>query len=135
MMAENVDTEVEIIASSDGKNAVEIHLFTVQPVDETLKRKLDSVQSHSKDYFHSAHKLIFGHRGMGSTFKYLLSEGKIVEPVENTIPAFNAVADNGGDGFEFDVMVTRDEKLVIYHDFHVALKVEVCCKSFKFQKQ
>lgn len=43
---------------------------------------------------------------------------------ENTLFAFLAAAKAGFDGAELDVQLTRDEKLVVFHDFR--LKPELC---------
>lgn len=41
---------------------------------------------------------------------------------ENTIQAFQAAADSGATGLEFDIILTRDGHLVINHDFVVTAK-------------
>src|SRR6266852_1888705 len=43
---------------------------------------------------------------------------------ENTLFAFVSAAKAGYDGAELDVQMTRDEKLVVFHDFR--LKRELC---------
>ena len=48
--------------------------------------------------------LIFGHRGL------------FVNAKENTMAAFHAAIDNGADGIELDVQLTKDNKMVIIHD-------------------
>lgn len=46
---------------------------------------------------------------------------------ENTLFAFASAARAGFDGAELDVQLTRDEKLVVFHDFH--LNPELCRDS------
>jgi len=46
---------------------------------------------------------------------------------ENTLFAFASAASAGFDGAELDVQLTRDEKLVVFHDFH--LNPELCRDS------
>ncbi len=41
-------------------------------------------------------------------------------PIENTLPAFAACIAQGADGIEFDVRLTRDSRLVVYHDDRIA---------------
>ena len=53
--------------------------------------------------------LVIGHRGAPSLEH------------ENTIPSFKAALKNNVDGLEFDVQYTKDQELVIYHDFHIIL--------------
>ncbi|MHA1440739.1 MAG: glycerophosphodiester phosphodiesterase, partial [Candidatus Heimdallarchaeota archaeon] len=48
--------------------------------------------------------LIFGHRG-----------SSIREP-ENTMRALQAAIQEGADGVEFDVRITKDREIVIIHD-------------------
>ncbi|XP_059171983.1 glycerophosphocholine phosphodiesterase GPCPD1-like [Physella acuta] len=58
--------------------------------------------------------LDIGHRGMG------VSYSQVVNPLkENTLASFAAAAGHGADFVEFDVLLSRDKKPVIYHDFSV----------------
>ncbi len=50
------------------------------------------------------HMLIISHRGAAG-----------IEP-ENTIPSIEAAVREGVDGIEFDIRVTKDKKLVVFHD-------------------
>ena len=49
--------------------------------------------------------LVIGHRGAPNLSK------------ENTIDSFIKAFDNGVDGIEFDVQLTLDKKVVVFHDF------------------
>lgn len=51
--------------------------------------------------------LVIGHRGAGG------------EAHENSIAALHTAIDAGADMVEFDVRLTRDDKLVLSHDFHL----------------
>ena len=51
--------------------------------------------------------LIIGHRGAPS-----------IKP-ENTIASFEAALSNNVDGLEFDVQITKDHQLVVFHDFEI----------------
>ncbi|HIM37525.1 MAG TPA: hypothetical protein EYM38_05795 [Dehalococcoidia bacterium] len=42
--------------------------------------------------------------------------GDVTNAPENTISAFRAALDIGADGIELDVRLTKDEKLVVFHD-------------------
>ena len=42
--------------------------------------------------------------------------GDVTNAPENTIPAFKKALDLGADGIELDVRLTKDEKLVVFHD-------------------
>ena len=46
----------------------------------------------------------------------LSSPGDVTNAPENTIPAFTISAETGADGIELDVRLTREEKLVEFHD-------------------
>lgn len=50
------------------------------------------------------HMIIISHRGAAG-----------IEP-ENTIPSIEAAVKEGVDGIEFDIRVTKDKKLVVFHD-------------------
>ena len=51
--------------------------------------------------------LIIGHRGAPSLIH------------ENTLESFQAALAHNVDGLEFDVQLTADNKLIIYHDFEL----------------
>ena len=53
--------------------------------------------------------LIIGHRGAPS-----------IKP-ENTIKSFQAALDQNVDGLEFDIQITNDSQIVVYHDFNILL--------------
>lgn len=55
-----------------------------------------------------ARPLVFAHRG-----------GAALAP-ENTMPAFEQAVALGVDGFEFDVRLTRDDEVVVFHDDDLA---------------
>ena len=42
--------------------------------------------------------------------------GDVTNAPENTIPAFRKALDLGADGIELDVRLTKDERLVVFHD-------------------
>ncbi|MCH9016741.1 MAG: hypothetical protein IIB89_03130 [Chloroflexi bacterium] len=42
--------------------------------------------------------------------------GDVTNAPENTLPAFSKALDLGADGIELDVRLTKDEKLVVFHD-------------------
>ncbi|HAA95198.1 MAG TPA: hypothetical protein DCE26_05845 [Dehalococcoidia bacterium] len=45
--------------------------------------------------------------------------GDVTTAPENTIPAFQRAMDSGADGIELDVRLTKNEKLVVFHDRHL----------------
>ncbi|MBG0764701.1 MAG: glycerophosphodiester phosphodiesterase, partial [Tissierellales bacterium] len=49
--------------------------------------------------------MIFGHRGLSSMYP------------ENTMAAFKGAYDEGMDGIELDVHMTKDGEIVVIHDF------------------
>lgn len=52
-------------------------------------------------------KLIFAHRGVSQSAP------------ENTLPAFELAMQQGVDGVELDVMLTKDKQIVVVHDFEL----------------
>tara|TARA_R110002050_G_scaffold300362_1_gene469389 strand:- start:7 stop:948 length:942 start_codon:yes stop_codon:yes gene_type:complete len=55
--------------------------------------------------------LLVGHRGCMH-----IPEGDEVIP-ENTMPSFTFAADHGAQGIELDCMLTKDEEIIVFHDF------------------
>ena len=71
--------------------------------------------------------LILAHRGLAQTFSLAgvawdTNTARIIHPpeheyLENTIPSMRAAFAAGADIVEFDVRLTRDHKLAVFHDF------------------
>jgi glycerophosphoryl diester phosphodiesterase len=69
--------------------------------------------------------LLLGHRGARPVPGRQLGAGAAKIPPENTIAAFEYALASGCDGFEFDVRLTRDERMVVCHNASLAgLKVD-----------
>ena len=60
--------------------------------------------------------LLLGHRRARAVPRLTLSKAAGKVPTENTLAAFEYALAHGCDGFEFDVRITRDERLVLCHD-------------------
>ncbi len=60
--------------------------------------------------------LLLGHRGARLTSRFGPSSDAAQVPPENTLACFEYALDEGCDGFEFDVRITRDARLVICHN-------------------
>ncbi len=60
--------------------------------------------------------LLLGHRGARPLSRMKLSPRAGAIPPENTLAAFEYALTHGCDGFEFDVRITRDKRLVLCHD-------------------
>jgi len=54
--------------------------------------------------FYNEGKLIFGHRGSPTLI------------TENTLPSFYKAIDQGVDGLELDIRLSKDKKLIVFHD-------------------
>ena len=54
--------------------------------------------------------IVFGHRGAPSLAQ------------ENTIESFKLALSHNVDGLEFDVQLTRDSQLIVYHDYDICYK-------------
>ena len=63
-----------------------------------------------------ARPLLLGHRGARPLSRIKLSRRAARIPPENTLAAFEYALAQGCDGFEFDVRITRDERLVLCHN-------------------
>ncbi len=59
------------------------------------------------DWLSGSKPLIIGHRGASANAP------------ENTLYAFNLALEQGADGFELDVQLSRDGELVVFHDWTV----------------
>lgn len=60
--------------------------------------------------------LLLGHRGARPTSRFGPSSDAAHLPPENTLACFEYALTQGCDGFEFDVRITRDARLVICHN-------------------
>jgi len=54
--------------------------------------------------FNSEKPIVFGHRGSPDLI------------TENTIPSFQKAIDQGVDGLEFDIRLSKDKQIVVFHD-------------------
>jgi len=71
--------------------------------------------------------LLLAHRGMAQTFdigdvKWNTNTARIIHTpehnyIENTIPSMEAAFNNGADIVEFDIRITKDKKLAVFHDY------------------
>ncbi|GMR32180.1 hypothetical protein PMAYCL1PPCAC_02375, partial [Pristionchus mayeri] len=61
--------------------------------------------------------LEIGHRGCGSSYT------KAASSRENTLHSLQEAGRKGADMVEFDVHLTKDKKVVVFHDFHVVIEV------------
>jgi glycerophosphoryl diester phosphodiesterase len=68
---------------------------------------LEAMTHEPTNFFYSDHILILGHRGASQ------------HAPENTLPAFQLAAQQGADGIELDVQLSRDGEVIIMHDFSV----------------
>ncbi len=80
---------------------------------------------------------LLAHRGLAQTFdiskvKWDTNTATIIYPpefsyIENTIPSMEAAFFYGADIVEFDIRVTNDKELAVFHDFQVDFRTE--CKG------
>ena len=71
--------------------------------------------------------LLLAHRGLAQTFdiegvEWNTNTARIIHTpehpyIENTIPSIQAAFNNGADIVEFDIRVTKDKKLAVFHDY------------------
>ena len=62
-------------------------------------------KKNSQSFYLDNRPFIFGHRGSPTHI------------TENTLASFEKAIDGGVDGIEFDIRLTKDKKIVIFHDF------------------
>lgn len=77
---------------------------------------------------------LLAHRGLAQTFdiekvKWNTNTAKIIhkpahEYLENTIPSMQAAFEYGADIVEFDIRVTKDKQLAVFHDFLLEYRTE-----------
>jgi glycerophosphoryl diester phosphodiesterase len=83
--------------------------------------------------------LLLGHRGARPASRIAPGVGRKKIPPENTIASFEYALAHGCDGFEFDVRITRDHRLVLCHDARIrrrnvsALSFERLCSIGKLR--
>ncbi|KAI6223809.1 hypothetical protein M3Y99_01426700 [Aphelenchoides fujianensis] len=68
-------------------------------------------------YWKKRRTIEVGHRGFGNSYT------KFSSVRENTIHSLNHAFKKGADFVEFDVQLTKDKTVVIFHDFHVLVSV------------
>ncbi len=66
----------------------------------------------NKRHFYHNSFIIFGHRGVPEVY------------LENTLQSFEHAIELNYDGIELDVMLTRDQKIIVHHDSTLKLKTK-----------
>jgi len=61
-------------------------------------------KKNTQNFYLESRPIIFGHRGSPT---YI---------TENTAPSFKKALNQGAEGFEFDIRLTKDKKIIIFHD-------------------
>lgn len=74
--------------------------------------------------------LLLGHRGARELSRFKVRRRAAKIPPENTLACFEYALAHGCDGFEFDVRLTRDERLVLCHDASLGGR-KVAASSFE----
>ena len=72
--------------------------------------------SRPQSYYYKDRPFIFGHRGSPT------------KATENTIESFEESIKQGVDGLEFDIRLTKDKKIIIFHDSNLQRLLEVDLK-------
>jgi len=120
------------VRGTNGIKNCPIHGLKQQPigqfaVDYLVIRPLkihacDMEVSYAKHWNRSRGPVDIGHRGMGSSYKHAHLGGCAVTR-ENTIASLAEAGGHGAHFVEFDVQLSRDDQVVIYHDFKCCLSL------------
>lgn len=116
---------VKITCASTHRPLIELNIkyLIIRPLDTV---KFNMLKTYER-YWTPAHKpLEIGHRGTGST--YILKDDI---HRENTVYAFKQAQKYQADMIEMDVHLTKDAKVVVYHDFTLKFGL---CSSTSIQK-
>ncbi|XP_062515967.1 glycerophosphocholine phosphodiesterase GPCPD1-like isoform X2 [Corticium candelabrum] len=94
--------------------SLSVDFLKIMPFDETL---MDLSLSHCYDWNYRR-PLYIGHRGMGMSLT-LDKFNKQSDIPENSIHSFLSAVDHGADYIEFDVQLSQDKSLVLFHDLKI----------------
>ncbi|XP_053380128.1 glycerophosphocholine phosphodiesterase GPCPD1-like [Mercenaria mercenaria] len=111
----SVDTKTVPITSLHHKPLGQIK-FEYLVVKAMIGRKFGMEVSYQKYWKHSREPLDIGHRGMGISYA---GSNMLATVPENTVKSLMDAANNGADFVEFDVHLTKDKEVIVYHDFKV----------------
>lgn len=106
-----MEVDVSLLNSNQivGSLKTEILLIT------SLNEESNYMIRKSYNYHFNRSCIPIGHRGMGKTFDAGSLPG--TEYVENTIESFREAYNRGAQMVEFDVVLTKDNIPIVYHDF------------------
>ncbi|KAL3688078.1 hypothetical protein R1sor_014387 [Riccia sorocarpa] len=96
--------------------------FNLGPLARDVPLVVPGLNSSGQDsYSHGRRSdplVVIGHRGCGKNNPLSIGDtpGSRLSIRENTVKSFNLAASNGADYVEFDVQVTKDGHVVIFHD-------------------
>ena len=98
--------------------SVDVHVLIISSLNylrtSTLNHQV--LRSTAHTYSPKITPLWLGHRGCGMNSSWNQSEGC---EVENSLQGFKAARDRGLLGVEFDVQLTKDMEVVVFHDYEI----------------
>ncbi|CBK23678.2 uncharacterized protein [Blastocystis hominis] len=107
-----------IIKKLPNSQSVEIHVLILSALNHsrTLTLNHQVLRGTSHIYSPKATPLWLGHRGCGMNASWKRSEGC---EVENSLRGFQQARSRGLLGVEFDLQLTKDMEVVVFHDYEI----------------
>ena len=109
-----------IIKKLPNSQSVEIHVLILSALNHsrTLTLNHQVLRGTSHIYSPKATPLWLGHRGCGMNASWKRSEGC---EVENSLRGFQQARSRGLLGVEFDLQLTKDMEVVVFHDYEICM--------------
>ena len=109
-----------IVKKLPNSQSIEIHVLILSSLNHsrTLTLNHQVLRGTSHSYSPKATPLWLGHRGCGMNSSWNRSEGC---EVENSLRGFQQARSRGVLGVEFDLQLTKDLEVVVFHDYEIRM--------------
>lgn len=109
-----------IVKRLPNSQSIEIHVLILSSLNHsrTLTLNHQVLRGTSHSYSPKATPLWLGHRGCGMNSSWNRSEGC---EVENSLRGFQQARSRGVLGVEFDLQLTKDLEVVVFHDYEIRM--------------
>ena len=110
---------IKPLPNSSSHDCVEFHILIIAPHRSQIY-SFDHQFLHSISHLYRPIEtpLLLGHRGCGMNSEWRDSDSPVVE---NTIDSFQKAWDRGLHGVEFDVQLSHDSEVVVFHDYTIRI--------------
>lgn len=105
---------------NSSRDCVEFHILLIAPLRESSMYSFNHQFLHPTSHLYRPIKtpLLLGHRGCGMNSEW---KDPVLSEVENSLHGFEEAWNRGLFGVEFDVQLSRDSEVIVFHDYTIRI--------------